>query len=195
MWREANHFRFDSAEKMKQRVINAVLAVTALLLANAVPAAEPDFDAVQHEAVAILRDLVRIDTTSPPGNETRAARHLEKLLAAEGIESEIYGADPTRGNLVARLRGDGSKAPLLVMGHTDVVGAQTAQWSVDPFAAEIEDGFLYGRGTVDDKDTVTAGLMTMLLLKQSKPLAKRKPPKKGQRRKHQQLNPTQLWKN
>jgi len=145
----------------------------ALPLASAVFAAEPDFDAVQGEAVAVLRDLVRIDTTSPPGNETRAARYLAKLLAAEGIESEIHGADPARGNLVARLHGDGSKAPLLVMGHTDVVGAQTAQWSADPFAAEIADGFLYGRGTVDDKDTVTAGLMTLLLLKRLEvPLAR-----------------------
>lgn len=148
-----------------QRTITILCSAAALLTSLSARAAAPDFDAARREAVAILRDLVRIDTTSPPGNETRIAHYLQERLDAEGIASEIYGAAPERGNLVARLEGDGSKAPVLIMGHTDVVGVQAEQWSVDPFAAEIRDGFIYGRGTVDDKDTVTAGLMTLLLLK------------------------------
>jgi acetylornithine deacetylase/succinyl-diaminopimelate desuccinylase-like protein len=125
----------------------------------------PDFDAVRDEAVTILRDLVRIDTTSPPGNETEVALYLQRLLASEGIDSNIHGAVPHRGNLIARVRGNGSKRPILIMGHTDVVGAEPEKWSVDPFAAEIRDGYVYGRGTIDDKDSVTAGVMTLLLLK------------------------------
>jgi acetylornithine deacetylase/succinyl-diaminopimelate desuccinylase-like protein len=129
------------------------------------PASSPDFDAVRDEAVSILRDLVRIDTTSPPGNETEAALYLQRLLASGGIESRIHGKVPHRGNLVARVRGNGSKPPILLMGHTDVVGAESEQWSVEPFAAEVRDGYIYGRGTIDDKDSVTAGVMTLLLLK------------------------------
>jgi acetylornithine deacetylase/succinyl-diaminopimelate desuccinylase-like protein len=133
----------------------------------------PDFDAVREEAVTILRDLVRIDTTSPPGNETEVALYLQELLAREGIESSIYGAVPHRGNLVARIRGNGSKRPLLLMGHTDVVGVEPDQWTMDPFAADIRDGYVYGRGTVDDKNSVAAGVLTLLLLKRhSVPLAR-----------------------
>jgi acetylornithine deacetylase/succinyl-diaminopimelate desuccinylase-like protein len=125
----------------------------------------PDFDAVRDEAVTILRDLVRIDTTSPPGNETEVALYLQELLAREGIESSIHGAVPHRGNFVARIRGNGSKRPLLLMGHTDVVGVEPDQWTMDPFAADIRDGYVYGRGTIDDKSSVAAGVLTLLLLK------------------------------
>ena len=74
---------------------------------------------------------------------------------------------PTRANLVARLRGNGSKRPILVMGHTDVVGVQRDNWSVDPFAAIAKDGYIYARGSLDDKDNVTAALMLMLLLERA----------------------------
>jgi acetylornithine deacetylase/succinyl-diaminopimelate desuccinylase-like protein len=123
------------------------------------------WDRVEKEIFDHFLALVRTDTTSPPGNETRAAEYLKGVLEREGIPARLLALDPKRANLVARIRGNGSKRPILVMGHTDVVGAQREKWSVDPFAAVRKDGYIWGRGTVDDKDNVTAGLMLLLLLK------------------------------
>ena len=123
-----------------------------------------DWPAVAAESMEYFSALLRTDTSNPPGNETEAARYLQRILQQEGIEAELFALDPTRANLVARLRGNGSKRPILVMAHTDVVGAQRENWSVDPFGAVVRDGYIYGRGSLDDKDNVTAGLMLMLLL-------------------------------
>lgn len=109
--------------------------------------------------------LLRIDTSNPPGNETAAAEYLQSVLEREGIAVKLLALEPKRANLVARIRGNGSKRPILVMGHTDVVGVQRDKWTVDPFAAVHKDGYIYGRGAVDDKDNLAAGLMLMLLLK------------------------------
>jgi acetylornithine deacetylase/succinyl-diaminopimelate desuccinylase-like protein len=126
-----------------------------------------DWDAVATESMGHFESLLRIDTSNPPGNETEAATYLEEVLEAEGIEAEQLALDPTRANVVARIRGNGSERPILVMAHTDVVGAQPENWSVDPFSAVKRDGYVYGRGTLDDKDNVTAGLMLMLLLQRT----------------------------
>ena len=123
------------------------------------------WDRVEKETLDHFLTLVRTDTTSPPGNETRVAEYLKRVLEGEGIPARLLALDPKRANLVARIRGNGSKRPILVMGHTDVVGVQREKWSVDPFAAVRKDGYIWGRGTVDDKDNATAGLMLMLLLK------------------------------
>lgn len=139
-----------------------------LALAAPVPAADVDFAAARDEAVGHLRSLIRIDTSNPPGNETRAAEYLRDVLAREGIDSVIVGADPARGNLIARIPGSGKKRPILLMGHTDVVGVEREEWTVDPFAAEIRDGYVYGRGASDDKDAVAASLVTLLLLHRQK---------------------------
>jgi acetylornithine deacetylase/succinyl-diaminopimelate desuccinylase-like protein len=88
-------------------------------------------------------------------------------LEREGIPCKLVGADANRLSLVARLKGSGVKKPLLLMGHTDVVGVQKAQWTQDPFGAKLIDGYIWGRGTVDDKPLVAGGLMTLLLLKRS----------------------------
>ena len=142
-----------------------------LKFAKAVPGAEAqDFypvpwDKVASETLQHFQALLRLDTTSPPGNETRVAEYLKKALEQEGISATLLALDPKRANLVARIRGNGSKRPILVMGHTDVVGVQREKWSVDPFAAVRKDGYIWGRGAQDDKDNVTAGLMLMLLLK------------------------------
>ena len=77
----------------------------------------------------------------------------------------MFALEPTRASVVARIKGNGSKKPILVMGHSDTVGVQRENWSVDPFAAIRKNGFIYGRGAQDDKDNLTAGLMLMLLLK------------------------------
>ena len=108
--------------------------------------------------------LLRIDTSNPPGNETAAAKYLAGVLSNEGIPVKLLSLDPARANLVARMKGNGSARPIAILGHTDVVGAQRAKWSTDPFAASRKNGFIYARGAVDDKEIVTAGLMVMLLL-------------------------------
>ncbi len=115
-----------------------------------------DWQAVAAESMEYFSDLLGTDTSNPPGNETEAARYLQRVLQQEGIEAELFALDPTRANLVARLRGNGSKRPILIMGHTDVVGVQRENWSVDPFGAVIQDGYVYGRGALDDKDNATA---------------------------------------
>src|SRR5579875_248717 len=124
-----------------------------------------DWNAVGDEAIEHLRNLLRLDTRNPPGNERRAADYLREVLQREGIESEIVGPSPDRATLVARLHGDGSQPPLLLMSHTDVVAVEPEKWTHDPFAADIANGFIYGRGALDMKHMVTMELMAMLLLK------------------------------
>ena len=126
-----------------------------------------DWDLVGDEVVTNLRNLLRLDTRNPPGNETLAAEYLRGVLARDGIACEIVGPAPHRGSIVARLKGAGSAPPLLLMSHTDVVAVEPEKWTHDPFAAEIEDGFIYGRGALDMKHMVAMEVMTMLLLKRS----------------------------
>ena len=123
-----------------------------------------DWEQVESESLDHFEALLRIDTTNPPGNETEVAVYLRDALAAEGIEGRLYAMAPGRDNLVARIAGNGSKEPVLVMGHTDVVGVQRENWSVEPFDAVRRDGYIYGRGALDDKDNVTAGLMLLTML-------------------------------
>src|ERR1051326_8234092 len=110
-----------------------------------------DWNQLQPEIFEHYSNLIRIDTSSPPGNETKAAEYLKKVLEREGIPTQIYELEPGRGNVVARLKGNGSKRPILLMGHLDVVGVQREKWTVDPFAALRKDGYIYGRGSIDDK--------------------------------------------
>ena len=126
-----------------------------------------DWDTVGEEALQHLVELIKLNTTNPPGNETKAANYLKAVLAAEGIDSTLYARDPDRANLVARIKGNGSKRPILIMGHTDVVGVQAERWTEEPFGGLRKDGYVYGRGSLDDKDNVTAGLMVMLLLQRN----------------------------
>jgi acetylornithine deacetylase/succinyl-diaminopimelate desuccinylase-like protein len=124
----------------------------------------PDFVKARAETQQILADLVRIDTSNPPGNESKAAEYIKSLLAKEGIESQIFESVPGRGTLVARLKGSGAKRPLLIMGHLDVVGVERDKWTVDPFAALVKDGYIYGRGASDDKGMDAANIEVFLLL-------------------------------
>src|SRR4051812_49076922 len=94
------------------------------------------------EVVTHLRALLRLDTRNPPGNEVIAANYLRDVLVRDGIDSEIVGPSPDRASLVARLRGDGSAPPLLLMSHTDVVAVEADKWTHDPFGGEVgDDGF------------------------------------------------------
>jgi acetylornithine deacetylase/succinyl-diaminopimelate desuccinylase-like protein len=141
--------------------------VVALLLGGAIGAQAPpapiDWNAQRAEVLDRYRALVRIDSTA--GRETLVVNYLKAVLEAEGIPTQVFAQDPARANLVARLKGNGSKRPLLILAHTDVVPVQREKWPVDPFGAELKDGFIWGRGTKDDKPVLAANLMTMLLLK------------------------------
>jgi acetylornithine deacetylase/succinyl-diaminopimelate desuccinylase-like protein len=124
-----------------------------------------DWNKAGEEALDHFAELIRINTSNPPGNETEVVEYLDAVLETEGISTEIFALDPDRANLVARVKGNGSKRPLLLMAHTDVVGVQVEKWTEDPFGGLRKDGWLYGRGTLDDKDNVAAALMVMMMLK------------------------------
>jgi len=112
-----------------------------------------------------LLDLLKIDTTNPPGHETRVAEYLKQVADANGIPSELLGGDPKRLNFVARLKGTGKGRPLLLMAHSDVVPADKSQWTQNPFGGEIKDGYIYGRGAVDDKSLLAAELAVLVEIK------------------------------
>ena len=125
----------------------------------------PDWHSVGAEIVSRLQAIIRFDTTNPPGNELPLARYLDTVLREEGIETTMFEPTENRAVLVGRIRGNGAKRPVILLAHMDVVGVERQRWSVDPFAGEIRDGYLYGRGAIDDKGMLAANLMTMLLLK------------------------------
>ncbi len=132
-----------------------------------------NWSALREQAIGYLGDLIRINTVNPPGNEIGACEYLARVLASENIDAQILEAAPGRGNIVARLRGDGRAAPLLLMAHLDVVPVESARWKTDPFGGEIRDGFLYGRGALDTKDLVAMELAVLLQLKRNQvPLAR-----------------------
>jgi len=121
-----------------------------------------DWNAVRQETLGHLSSLIRIDTSNPPGNEKPAVDYLREQLDSAGVETTVLEMDPQRPNLVARIRGDSSKGPLLLLTHLDVVPA-AGTWSHEPFGGEIVDGFVWGRGSVDMKHIVAASLTTLLL--------------------------------
>jgi len=128
---------------------------------------------VGEETTTYVRGLLQLDTRNPPGNEVRAAGYLHSLFEAAGISGEIVGPGKDRGTFIARLRGDGTAPPLLLMSHTDVVAVEPEKWTHDPFSGDSADGFIYGRGALDMKQMVAMEAMTMLLLKRSRVRLKR----------------------
>jgi len=138
------------------------MAFAFLLFALALPI---DWNRQKAEILKIYRDLIQIDTRA--GNETKAVDYIRRVLEAEGIPTKTFALDPARANLVARLKGNGTKRPLLILAHTDVVGVQAEKWPVAPFGAVIKDSYVWGRGSVDDKPVLAANVMVMLLLKRS----------------------------
>jgi acetylornithine deacetylase/succinyl-diaminopimelate desuccinylase-like protein len=151
---------------IERRHTLAALLGFATACANAQPAAD-SAAAIEAETLRHFQALVRMDTQSPPGNEKPAADYVAQVLEAEGIPVQVFEREAHRPNVVARLTGNGSKRPLLIMAHTDTVNVDPAKWQHPPFSAARDGGHIYGRGTVDDKDSVTAGLMTMLRLKRN----------------------------
>ncbi len=126
-----------------------------------------NWDLIRDQATTILRDLIRFDTTNPPGNELPCVEYIATLLQREGIEPIVLESAPGRGNVVARLKGNGSLPPLLLMGHVDVVPADASKWRRPPFAGDLVDGIVWGRGATDMKNMVAMEIVVMLLLKQN----------------------------
>jgi acetylornithine deacetylase/succinyl-diaminopimelate desuccinylase-like protein len=151
---------------MKRLVItSAFLLLTLLSSFSAAQTGQPDWARIEEETMRHFQAVLRMDTSNPPGNEKLVVDYLKSVLDKEGIESKVFARDPQRPNLVARLRGSGKKRPVLIMGHTDVVTVDPTKWKHPPFSATREGGYVYGRGTLDDKPSIAVGLMTMLQLK------------------------------
>jgi len=151
---------------------SVVLLSLVVLTAGAVSAQGPsvvNWAAVDAETLKHFQAIVQIDSTdpptTPPGVEKPVVDYLRTVLEAEGIPTETIALDPNRPNLVARLKGSGKKRPLLLMAHTDTVNIDPKKWTNPPFSALRQDGYIYGRGTVDDKDNVAATVMALLTLK------------------------------
>jgi len=164
-------------------VAGAVLALSAATLtvaAEAPPAVAPgipsaaksssmgDTTQLANEATVWLGDLLRINTTNPPGNEQAAAKYIAAVLQKEGITAEFLDVAPGRSAVVARLRSSALADPsraLLLLAHLDVVGVDRNKWTVDPFAGLVKNGYLYGRGAIDDKAMLATNLAALIALK------------------------------
>ena len=134
------------------------------------PSPLADTTALSREALVWLAQLIQINTTNPPGNEQAAAKYVAGILEKEGITPELLEVAPGRSAVVARLRSSAISDPsraLLLVAHMDVVGADRARWTVDPFGAVMKDGYMYGRGALDDKSMLAANLATIIALKRS----------------------------
>jgi hypothetical protein len=152
------------------RLVTRACALLALVAVRHFSAAhaqqmQPDWPKVEQETLRHYQAVLRLDTSNPPSNEHIVAEYVKGVLEAEGIPAKIFALDPNRSNVVARLTSSGKRRPILIMGHSDVVTVGASKWKHPPFSATRDGGYVYGRGTIDDKDNLTAGLMTLLLLK------------------------------
>jgi len=139
-----------------------------IISATACAASEPDWSDVQKDLTALFRELLQTDTQNPPGNEIAACQALKAFFDREGISNRIYKVDDHRANLIARLHGNGSLRAILLAAHTDVVPVDENSWSAPPFSGDLKDGFIYGRGALDDKSMLAVNAMTLALLKRMK---------------------------
>jgi acetylornithine deacetylase/succinyl-diaminopimelate desuccinylase-like protein len=123
---------------------------------------------IEQEITSFLSDLIRINTTNPPGYETAAANFIAQYLEKEGFKTEVIESAPGRGSLITKLKGSGEKPNLLLLSHIDVVAANPSEWTVQPFAGTVKDGYVYGRGAYDMKGMTAVEVLTLLLLKRNK---------------------------
>ncbi len=144
-------------------VIVSLITVLAALPAPAHGQQSVDMTKLQDEAVSRIEQYIRINTTNPPGNEDQTMKFFARIFTAEGIPFDSASSAPGRGNVWARLKG-GSEPALVLLSHMDVVPADPKYWSVDPFAATVKDGFLWGRGTLDTKTLGVVELEAFLTL-------------------------------
>ena len=166
------------------RLVGSITGLAAFLLASSLPATTrgipqsaplstsmvADASGIRREALTWLEDLIKINTSNPPGNEQLAAMYVAGVLQKEGIKPEILDLGPGRSAVVARLRSsvvpDPSKA-LLLVAHLDTVPVEKSRWTINPFGAVIKDGYLYGRGAIDDKGMLAANLAVFVGLKRA----------------------------
>jgi acetylornithine deacetylase/succinyl-diaminopimelate desuccinylase-like protein len=127
-----------------------------------------------NETAALLTELIRIDTSNPPGNEAKVAAFLKTKFEPLGFQVDIYPTpEAGKAHFIARLKGDGSKKPILIAAHSDVVGVEREKWSVDPFAGVIKDGYVMGRGAIDFKGGLAVFAEAVMMLAKNKvPLAR-----------------------
>jgi acetylornithine deacetylase/succinyl-diaminopimelate desuccinylase-like protein len=118
--------------------------------------------ALREHPVELLQRLLRFDTTNPPGGERGCIEWLHRVLGDAGLETRIVAADPERPNLIARLRGEGTVAPLLLQGHVDVVSTSGQRWTHPPFEGALADGYVWGRGALDMKSGVAMMVAAVL---------------------------------
>ncbi|NWG04708.1 MAG: M20/M25/M40 family metallo-hydrolase [Syntrophaceae bacterium] len=127
-----------------------------------------DWDQLLIEAARHLQEYLRINTVNPPGNEVEGAKFFKKIFDSESIPSQLFEPSPGRGSLLATLKGNGKKKPILLLNHMDVVPVEKEHWTVDPFEGIIQDGYLYGRGALDDKSMGIIEMMALLILKRGR---------------------------
>ncbi|MGD8819335.1 MAG: M20/M25/M40 family metallo-hydrolase, partial [Anaerolineae bacterium] len=127
--------------------------------------ANKETTSIYQRPVKVLQNLIRFDTTNPPGNESACISYIDDLLTQAGFETKILARDEKRANLVTRLPGRGQAPPLLLYGHVDVVPARAEEWTHPPFAADIADGYIWGRGTLDMKGAVAMMLAALMRAK------------------------------
>jgi acetylornithine deacetylase/succinyl-diaminopimelate desuccinylase-like protein len=156
-----------------RRVITSIFSLAILVVfpwsVNAQNGGTINWPRYQDMAVDLMQQYLRVNTSNPPGNELEAAKFLKKVFDQHGIENEIFEYKPGRANIIARLKGNGSKRPIILLSHMDVVTAEPASWEVDPFAAVIKNNSIYGRGALDMKGEGLLHLMTMIILKREGP--------------------------
>jgi acetylornithine deacetylase/succinyl-diaminopimelate desuccinylase-like protein len=126
---------------------------------------QPDWVKLQDETMKHFQAILRINSSTATGNEVPVVDYLKSVLEREGIAVKTFSNDAKHPNLVARIKGNGKKKPVLIMAHTDVVSVDSTKWIYPPFSATRNGGYVYGRGSVDDKDNLVSGLMVMLQLK------------------------------
>ncbi|MGQ0646940.1 MAG: M20/M25/M40 family metallo-hydrolase [Gemmatimonadaceae bacterium] len=124
-------------------------------------------ESVLWETIQHLQALIRIESVNPPGNEIGVARYLVDVLRGAGVDAELFEPAPGRGAVIARVRGSGRARPCLLMAHMDVVGVEREKWRQHPFSAGIDEGYVYGRGAIDDKGMLATNLQATLLLQRS----------------------------
>ena len=154
-------------QRRKPSVSWLAITVCLFLSPSSVGAGSGDFSwrGLEDDAVTLLSRYIQVDTTNPPGNEIKAAQFLKEIFDREGIEARIIESAPGRGNLFARLRGDGSRKSIVLLNHMDVVPAEAKLWKEPPFSGAIKDGVIWGRGAIDNKGGGVMQLMTLLALK------------------------------
>jgi acetylornithine deacetylase/succinyl-diaminopimelate desuccinylase-like protein len=147
------------------------LPVAGTALRLKIPAADPfsliAWPEANEEMLRHFQALLRIDTTSSTGSEIPAIEYIRQVFEAEGIPALVTANDPQHPNLIARIHGNGSKRPILLLAHVDTVQIDRAKWTHAPFGGERQGGYIYGRGASDDKWQVAAGIETLLLLKRN----------------------------